>query len=201
MSWWLYYGCYCTPDNLESFNVSAHWRVGRSSSSMPWQAFSPLCLRQEPITRSEQLLCARVKAFSRTSLFLERFWSEFLIPFKFHKPVSKTYRNKSDIFPVMFFPVLITFISCTSIIDVVKILFSREKCFKLCLKINWSVKTPWRRPRWQLLAPVMGFCLRFSFEAYFHWITKLENWTVLFKSVIRAWNLKAKLSSFFWFII
>ena len=29
---------------------------------------------QEPITRSEQLPCTRVTAFSRTSLFLERFW-------------------------------------------------------------------------------------------------------------------------------
>ena len=32
---------------------------------------------QEPITRSEQLPCARVRAFSRTSLFLERFWREY----------------------------------------------------------------------------------------------------------------------------
>ena len=53
---------------------------------------------QEPITRSEQLPCARVTAFSRTSFFLERFWGEFWISFKFHKPVSKTYRPKSHIF-------------------------------------------------------------------------------------------------------
>ena len=33
--------------------------------------------RQEPITRSEQLPCARVTAFSRTGLFLERLWREF----------------------------------------------------------------------------------------------------------------------------
>ena len=32
-----------------------------------------LCLRQESITGSEQLPCARVTVFSRTSLFLERF--------------------------------------------------------------------------------------------------------------------------------
>ena len=31
---------------------------------------------QEPITRSEQLPCAHVTAFSWTSLFLERFWRE-----------------------------------------------------------------------------------------------------------------------------
>ena len=53
---------------------------------------------QKSITRSEQLPCARVTAFSRTSLFLERFWREFWISFKFHKPVSKTYRPKNDIF-------------------------------------------------------------------------------------------------------
>ena len=34
-------------------------------------------LYQEPITRSEQLPCAHVTAFSWTSLFLERFWREF----------------------------------------------------------------------------------------------------------------------------
>jgi len=32
---------------------------------------------QEPIIRSEQAPCARVTAFSRASLFLERFWREF----------------------------------------------------------------------------------------------------------------------------
>ena len=32
---------------------------------------------QELITRSEQLSCARVTAFSQTSLFLERFCREF----------------------------------------------------------------------------------------------------------------------------
>ena len=37
---------------------------------------------QEPITRSEQLTCPRVTAFSRTSLFLERFCREFWISFK-----------------------------------------------------------------------------------------------------------------------
>ena len=37
---------------------------------------------QEPITRGEQLPCATVMAFSRTSLFLERFWREILNIFK-----------------------------------------------------------------------------------------------------------------------
>ena len=45
MSRWLYYGSYCTPHSFESSNVSAQWRMGRSSSSMPWQAFSAFCLR------------------------------------------------------------------------------------------------------------------------------------------------------------
>ena len=53
---------------------------------------------QEPITRSEQLPCALVTAFSRTSLFLERFWREVLISLKFHKPLSKTCKPKNDNF-------------------------------------------------------------------------------------------------------
>ena len=49
---------------------------------------------QEPITRSEQLPCARVTAFSRTSLFLERFWLEFWISFIFQTSQQnlQTYR-------------------------------------------------------------------------------------------------------------
>ena len=53
---------------------------------------------QEPKTGSEQLSCDRVTKFSRSSLFLEPFWREFWISFKFHKPASKTYRPKNDIF-------------------------------------------------------------------------------------------------------
>ena len=51
--------------------------------------------------RSDQLLCARVTAFSSTSLFLELFWSEFWISFKFHIPVSETYRPKNHIFSLL----------------------------------------------------------------------------------------------------
>ena len=53
---------------------------------------------QEPIRGSQQLPCVRVTVFSRTSLFLVWFWCEFWKSFKFHKPVSKTYRAKNDIF-------------------------------------------------------------------------------------------------------
>ena len=60
------------------------------------RSFNPL--NQEPITWSEQLPCTRVTVLSRTSLFLERFWREFRISFKSHKPVSKTYRPKNNIF-------------------------------------------------------------------------------------------------------
>ena len=55
-------------------------------------------LYQEPITLSEQLPCARVMEFSWTSLFLEWFWCKFWISFKCHKPGSKTYRPKNDVF-------------------------------------------------------------------------------------------------------
>ena len=54
-------------------------------------AFSKNKAKQERITRSEQLPSARVTAFSR-NLFLERFWREFEIFFKFLKTVSKTNR-------------------------------------------------------------------------------------------------------------
>ena len=57
-----------------------------------------LCQCRKPINWSEQLPCTRVTAFSRTSLFLERFWCELRISFKSHKAVSKTYRPKNDIF-------------------------------------------------------------------------------------------------------
>ena len=49
---------------------------------------------QEPITRSVQL----------PSLFLERFLREFWVPFKFHKPDSKTYRPKNGIYFLSFNP-------------------------------------------------------------------------------------------------
>ena len=45
---------------------------------------------------SEQIPCTCVTAFSRTSLFLERFWREFRISLKSRKPVSKIYRPKND---------------------------------------------------------------------------------------------------------
>ena len=54
--------------------------------------------RQEPITLRGRLPCTRVTAFSWTSSFLELFLHEFWISSKFHKPVSKTYRPKNDIF-------------------------------------------------------------------------------------------------------
>ena len=53
---------------------------------------------QEPITWSEQLpRCICVTTLSRTSLFLEQFWREFLISFKFHKPVNKSYGPKNNL--------------------------------------------------------------------------------------------------------
>ena len=52
---------------------------------------------QEPVTQSEQLQCSRVTAFLPTSLFFNRFWGEFRIPFEPHKPVGKTKRPKNGI--------------------------------------------------------------------------------------------------------
>ena len=61
-------------------------------------AFSKNKAKQERITRSEQLPSAHVTAFSRNNLFLERFWGELEIFFKFLKTVSKTNRLQNDIF-------------------------------------------------------------------------------------------------------
>ena len=60
--------------------------------------FKTFALRQELITRSEQLPSAGVTASTRTSLFSEGFWREFGISFKFHKTVNKTYTPKNEIF-------------------------------------------------------------------------------------------------------
>ena len=103
---------------------------------------------QEPITWSEQLPCTRVTAFSRTSLFLERFWREFWISVKFHKPVSKTYRPKNDIFCLL---ITFSFLFWYLILRMRSYIwwrfyFREKKCPKMCHKINWSVKTPWHRP-------------------------------------------------------
>ena len=56
-----------------------------------------ICVTQEPITWSEQLLCSRVTAFLITSLFLEQFWREFWAPYKSHKPDRKTYRPEKGL--------------------------------------------------------------------------------------------------------
>ena len=41
------------------------------------QSYLLTAKKQEPITGSEQLPCGCVTAFTRTSLFLGRFWHEF----------------------------------------------------------------------------------------------------------------------------
>ena len=90
-------GLFFATVSLEACSVLDHF-----FSSWCFQHKTPLtsCIRQKhvfnqgPITWSEQLSCVRVTAFSRTSLFLELFRRKFWISFKFHKPVSKTYRPK-----------------------------------------------------------------------------------------------------------
>ena len=101
-------------------------------SKFPWQ--------QEQLKRT--LKYARVKAFSRTSLFLERFWREYWIPvsFKFHKQVSKTYRPKNNIFFAFSFPFWYLLPRMVEIL-----FFCGKMCPKMCLKINWFIKTPWHR--------------------------------------------------------
>ena len=83
----------------------------------------------------------RVTAFSRTSLFLERFWREFRIS-KSHKPVSKTYRPKNDNFCLLMMLRFLMSYTSDAFIDEAEIPFSREKVPQNGLKINGSVKTP-----------------------------------------------------------
>ena len=84
---------------------------------------------QEPITCRKQLPRPLVTAFSRTILFLERFWRKFRISFKSHKPVSKTYRPENDnlfLFNDVTFSFMISYISI-AFTDAAEIPFSREK--------------------------------------------------------------------------
>lgn len=97
-------------------------------------------------------------AFSRSSLFLERFWLEFRISLKSHKPVRKTYRPKKDNFcrlMTLRFPFLIYYTS-NAFIDVAEVPFSLEKCLKMCLKQNRSVKRRDMGLVWELSAPGYG---------------------------------------------
>ena len=57
--------------------------------------------RRSPYCEERPTSMARVTAFSSTSLFLVLFWSKFWISFKFHIPVSETYRPKNDIFSLL----------------------------------------------------------------------------------------------------
>ena len=104
----------------------------------PVHVISHFNLDQEPISWNEQ----NFTAFSRTSFFSERFWREFRISFKSHKPVSKTYRPKKDNF-CLFMHFLYT---SNAFIAWWMFHFLVKNCPKMYLKINRSVKTPWHRP-------------------------------------------------------
>ena len=72
------------------------------------------------------------------------------MPFKFHKPVSKTYRPNNDIFFLLIafgFPFLIPYTS-NAFTDMYggDSIFAGKSALKCVLKIIWSVKTPWHRP-------------------------------------------------------
>ena len=77
--------------------ISAHLKCNNMASLVEAK-YHTVATIQEPIIRSEQFPCACVMVFSRTSLFLECLWREFLISGKLHKPVSKTYRPRNDSF-------------------------------------------------------------------------------------------------------
>ena len=92
--------------------------------------------------RSEQLPCAHATAFSRISLFLERFWREFWISFKFDNRSAKPTDLKMIIFlhfNNVQFSFLISYASMRSKIWW-RFYFRGKMCPKMCLKINWSAK-------------------------------------------------------------
>ena len=71
---------------------------GEVSQLISYCISSSAGLCQEPMERATFMYSTPVTAFSRTNLFLERFWREFRISLNSHKPVSKTYRPKNDNF-------------------------------------------------------------------------------------------------------
>ena len=123
---------------------------------------------REPISRYEQFPSACATAFSPTS-FLQRFLTpstsqllrnmgEFWISFKFQKPVNKTNRPKNDSFSLLVFLVFdILYFECAHKTWWRFYFRGPERCPKMCLKINWSVKTPWQLGLlWEFLAPGYG---------------------------------------------
>ena len=73
------------------------------------------------MTRSEQLPFARVTSFSRTSLVLKRFWSEFENLLNSTKPVRKTCRAKNGILYLLA-PFYVISYTSNALIDKVEIL-------------------------------------------------------------------------------
>ena len=63
---------------LVTLNEVLRRRLGHKRFSALYPHFIQQHIVPGAITRSEQLPYARVMAFSRNSLFLERFWREFL---------------------------------------------------------------------------------------------------------------------------
>ena len=100
------------------------------------------------MTRSEQLPCAFVTVFSRTSLFLESFWTNVEYFFKFHKTSQQNLQTwKWYFLPFNTFSFPFWYLILRMGLQIWwRFYFRRKKCPKMCLKINWSVKTPWHRP-------------------------------------------------------
>ena len=79
-----------TRSKVRVYTLDGSAKAGKGYQAMTQVRTKNIFRTQEPITWSEQLPCTRVTAFSRTSLFLERFWPEFRISLKSHKPVGNT---------------------------------------------------------------------------------------------------------------
>ena len=109
---------------LVTLNEVLRRRLGHKRFSALYPHFIQQHIVPGAITRSEQLPYARVMAFLRNSLFLERFWREFLAEYL----LSSTNQSAKPTDLKMIFLCLLTtfsFISYTSnaLIDLVEILF------------------------------------------------------------------------------
>ena len=92
--------------------------------------------------RSVQLQWTRLTVFLPTTLHLERFWREFKLPLKSHKPVSRAYRTE-----MVFLTFLMTFNFTFFISDTSNAILEGEQlpcrgtsALKCVLKINWTYK-------------------------------------------------------------
>lgn len=90
--------------------------------------------------RSVQLQWTRLTVFLPTTLYLERFWREFKLPLKSHKPVSRAYRTENGIsylsYDVQFYLFYIIYFERD--LEGQELPCCGKSALKCILKINWT---------------------------------------------------------------